>query len=448
MPSPLRPVALIALTALAACEPAPSHLDPTSPFPPPVMTMDAPAAYLSDAPNVITIHGVPAGRNAHLVASFATSGDFFCPAPTAPFCFNLYDPATYLGRATATLPGTATWTVSMPPGVTAATGTLQAVAMLSGGRLAFTEAAERPVITSNGDEDGDGISNADELAAGSDPFAGCMADADGDGVCDPFDQCEGDDATGDTDRDNVCDDLDMCDGDDATGNTDHDGVCDDIDLCVGNDTTGDPDGDGVCGDLEHCLTLGSMVLPDATCLGAEQASADTFVCSDDWASNNYGTSHFTSRAVGQQNGSTGNQVGRALFSFPIPPTGPQSVVTQATVVLTSWDNFAGYPMEVALQEITGLWTENGVTWDTQPTVNPVVLDTATVACCHQEYRFDVTQAVRTAIQNGQTTVAVRLASTDEAAVGGIRWFFRESDGISYGSGAGIAPKIEVITALP
>ncbi len=71
-----------------------------------------------------------------------------------------------------------------------------------------------------------------------------------------------------------------------------------------------------------------------------------------------------------------------------------------------------------------------------------------MACCYQEYRFDVTQAVRTAIRNRRTTVGVRLSSTDEAAIGGIRWLFRESDGVSFGSGDGIAPRIEVITALP
>lgn len=244
---------------LAACATTP---DDRGQLPPPVMTIDAPAAYLSDAPNIIPIRGVPANRTAHLVASFADSGDFFCPPQTAPACFNLYGPASYLGPADADASNTATWTVSLPPGVTAATGTLQAVAIVRGGSLVFTEAAERPIVSALGDEDGDGVTNADELAAGTDLF--CASDSDGDGACDGQDLCEGDDATGDADFDRVCDDLDQCVGVDATGDADADGVCDDLDDCTGDDATGDSDADGVCDDQDLCAGMDDAVCV-ATC---------------------------------------------------------------------------------------------------------------------------------------------------------------------------------------
>lgn|GEM_PF-3497735 len=85
------------------------------------------------------------------------------------------------------------------------------------------------------------------------PVAGdeCLAvagsdDADGDGVIDSCDRCEGEDYSGDTDGDGVCDDLDPC-PQDAVDDTDGDGVCDSVDVCPGVDDGVDADGDGfVC----------------------------------------------------------------------------------------------------------------------------------------------------------------------------------------------------------
>ncbi len=77
-------------------------------------------------------------------------------------------------------------------------------------------------------------------------------DIDLDGVCDRYDACDGNDATGDTDSDGVCDDIDDCLGDDATGDADADDVCDDIDICNGDDATGDTDGDLLCDNIDPC----------------------------------------------------------------------------------------------------------------------------------------------------------------------------------------------------
>jgi len=110
-------------------------------------------------------------------------------------------------------------------------------------------------------------------------------DADGDGIGDLCDACDGDDAAGDSDGDGLCDDLDGCphdpdkddpgicgcgvpdtdgDGDavadcddpcpsDNPDDTDGDGVCDSADPCP-SDNPDDSDGDGVCDSADPCPT--------------------------------------------------------------------------------------------------------------------------------------------------------------------------------------------------
>ena len=139
------------------------------------------------------------------------------------------------------------------------------------------------------DADGDGVCDEDDRCDGGDdgvdldgdgvpddcdpcPGTSNNSDTDGDGVCDNDDLCEGDDASGDSDGDGVCDDVDdcegtddgdadgdgvcdgedVCDGDDGSGDTDGDGVCDSDDVCQGNDGDGDTDLDGTCDDVDPC----------------------------------------------------------------------------------------------------------------------------------------------------------------------------------------------------
>ncbi len=114
-------------------------------------------------------------------------------------------------------------------------------------------------------------------------------DGDGDGVCDLYDMCDGNDATGDTDADGICGDIDVCLGDDSRGDSDLDGVCDDIDICNGDDATGDTDFDGVCDDLDPCpldnpddADLDGVCESDDLCVG-DDATGDTDgdgVCDD------------------------------------------------------------------------------------------------------------------------------------------------------------------------
>ncbi|RMG56881.1 MAG: hypothetical protein D6717_05720 [Gammaproteobacteria bacterium] len=86
------------------------------------------------------------------------------------------------------------------------------------------------------DDDNDGVSDADELAAGSNPF---LADSDGDGVDDAHDAFPTDNSeTRDTDGDGI--------GDNADTDDDNDGLSDAEESHVGSDPLNpDSDGDGV-----------------------------------------------------------------------------------------------------------------------------------------------------------------------------------------------------------
>ena len=73
----------------------------------------------------------------------------------------------------------------------------------------------------------------DECAAGTDD---CGVNE----LCvnlEPGFECELQCPEGDADGDGVCDDVDVCEGDDATGDSDGDGVCDDLDACPAADVT-------------------------------------------------------------------------------------------------------------------------------------------------------------------------------------------------------------------
>ena len=116
-----------------------------------------------------------------------------------------------------------------------------------------------------GDEDGDGLTNGDETAAGTDAF---NPDTDGDGVLDGTDNCpltanagQADavhpdgvgDACDDPDGDEVYDDVDNC-PDDANAdqaNADDDPLGDVCDPCP-NEYPDDADDDGLCGSEDNC----------------------------------------------------------------------------------------------------------------------------------------------------------------------------------------------------
>jgi hypothetical protein len=112
------------------------------------------------------------------------------------------------------------------------------------------------------DRDGDGSSNGDEVANGTDPYD---ADSDDDGRTDGEDDCPLD-PQNDADGDGICGDVDACPLD-PDNDSDGDGWCADSDNCPSvwnpsqadsvhpngiGDACDDPDGDGVFDDADNC----------------------------------------------------------------------------------------------------------------------------------------------------------------------------------------------------
>jgi OOP family OmpA-OmpF porin len=134
------------------------------------------------------------------------------------------------------------------------------------------------------DDDGDGVYNyaddcPDTPAGAAVDANGCPTDADGDGVFDGLDQCPDTpagatvDASGcptDADGDGVFDGLDQCpdtpagatvDADGCPMDSDGDGVYDGIDRCPGTPEGREVDAEG-CGEFEAALAAGRLVLRD------------------------------------------------------------------------------------------------------------------------------------------------------------------------------------------
>ncbi|HEL2384484.1 TPA: hypothetical protein TZS71_002321, partial [Streptococcus suis] len=104
---------------------------------------------------------------------------------------------------------------------------------------------ELPGYDLNGDDDGDGVTNGDELVDGTDPS---NPDTDGDGVTDGQEKTDGTDPKNpDTDGDGVTDGEEKANGTDPKNpDTDGDGVTDGQEKTDGTDPKNpDTDGDGV-----------------------------------------------------------------------------------------------------------------------------------------------------------------------------------------------------------
>jgi hypothetical protein len=112
-----------------------------------------------------------------------------------------------------------------------------------------TGAYEFQATGSDGDDDGDGVCNRDDLCEGGDD----AIDSDGDTVPDACDLCSGFDDSLDDDGDGVPDGCDICPGSDDSGlDGDGDGVPDSCDICPGSDDTLDADNDGVPDGCDLC----------------------------------------------------------------------------------------------------------------------------------------------------------------------------------------------------
>jgi len=96
------------------------------------------------------------------------------------------------------------------------------------------------------DADGDGVPDGQDICDGGND----NADEDGDSVPDFCDDCPLD-AQNDADGDGFCSDVDTCPGFDDNENQDGDILPDGCDVCP-LDVFNDQDSDGVCGDIDNC----------------------------------------------------------------------------------------------------------------------------------------------------------------------------------------------------
>ncbi len=189
----------------------------------------------------------------------------------------------------------------------------------------------------------------------------------------------------------------------------------------------------------------------AGALGEEQifmCEEDAFICSDDWANDNYGNPDrgYSPRAVGHQNEFTGEQIGRQLYRFAIPPGITQT--TSAQLYIKVYDNFAGNPVETSVLGLADEWQEMVVTWNTQPLPDSDILDTELAYCCGIVYVYDVTAYVQSQLTQGDHTICFQQRKLDEATIGGVRWFQREGEGVVTNGIRGESPELHLEVDVP
>lgn len=72
----------------------------------------------------------------------------------------------------------------------------------------------------------------------------------------------------------------------------------------------------------------------------------------------------------------------------------------------------GSPVTIQLREVTGDWTETGVTWETQPAVGAAVLASAVQTGVNQLVSFDITDLVRDWLADPTGNRGVQLSQPD------------------------------------
>ena len=234
-------------------------------------------------------------------------------------------------------------------------------------------------------------------------------------------------------------------GDPATGSESSGGGSTEA-ASTGDGSSGDASSSG--GSSGSTIDCEGEVEPDGSCTTTLVAVEDAQVVSGEYSMDNFGTEEFTPFAVGLQNDFTGNQIGRAVIKFDLSTIPSDAVVATATLQVKEFDNFAGFPMTLAVKGAQSDWDEGTVTWDTQPEVARPTLDTSDVGCCGEPHELDVTSAVVAAFEAAETETTLELQSDDEATIAGVRWFMREGDGVNINGIIGVPPQLVVNWASP
>ncbi len=221
----------------------------------------------------VEITGLPPGAQVGLAASGTLAGARACPAQLAPLCLDLYGRAVLVGTGREA-GGRATLQVT-PPAQGPVAVDLQAAWRVPGGGWTTSAVVRAPLLDPAGDEDRDGLSNADEvLVFHANPRVG---DTDGDGLSDGNEVFYGTSPLlADTDGGGFDDyqevvwyDSDPLDPADDGPDTDDDGLFDWQEAIWGTDPNDyDTDGDGLDDGLEVYFGL-SPLLTDTDGGGAD-----------------------------------------------------------------------------------------------------------------------------------------------------------------------------------
>lgn len=175
---------LITLALIAGC--TPDGVDTSNaaaqrasqPLPPPVTLSITPTAVRPGDTVQIDVAGAVPNADLAIVASSVPFGTQACPQLIAPTCLFLFEPISLLATGRSDAQGQWSPTVTVPPGTALGDLWLQAVS-LQAGQVDLTNVVVAQVAIV--DADGDGLTDAQEIALGTDPTA---VDTDGDRVGD------------------------------------------------------------------------------------------------------------------------------------------------------------------------------------------------------------------------------------------------------------------------
>jgi hypothetical protein len=197
-----------------------------------------------------TIQNAPPNAPVVLLASTAMAGRFACPPVIAPTCLGLRGTPFVVTTRMSDASGRATFALTLPAGFAPPSFAIQAGSLLVGGGVSLSSTAFIRPLDAGGDDDADGVLNADEIILGTDPLDD---DSDGDLATDGVEVAVGTNPLlGDTDGDTLLDGVELrrTGTDPTTPDTDGDGVTDDLD---------DTDGDGL-GNADEYLRIGTDAL--------------------------------------------------------------------------------------------------------------------------------------------------------------------------------------------